>query len=163
MTLNENIENLIDCFDNNLWHTKDCKFYGIVDRIENTEMFQIKVSPIIWTDGNEYIEVLNDDNRDVTAFFDVQPTVEMFSDVMQSTVRLIFHVDLNTLYPEMTRQEAKDAAIKEVSMWIDESPFNFSQLVTGYTSISDYNYNKDHETNMHPYFYFRFDLTLIHN
>lgn len=163
MTLNENIENLIDCFDDNLWTSKDCKFYGIVDRIENTEMFQIKISPIMWTDENEYIEVLNDDRRDVTAFFDVQPTVEMFSDVIQSTVRLIFHVDLNTLYPEMTRQEAKDAAIKEVSTWIDESPFNFSQLVTGYTSISDYNYNKDHETNMHPYFYFRFDLTLIHN
>ena len=163
MTLNENIENLIDCFDSHLWPSKDCKFYGIVDRIENTEMFQIKVSPIIWVDGNEYIEVLNDDRRDVTAFFDVQPTVKMFSDVMESTVRLIFHVDLNTLYPKMTRMEAKDAAIKEVSIWVDESPFEFSQLVTGYTSISDYNYNKDDESNMHPYFYFRFDLTLIHN
>ena len=163
MTLNENIENLIVCFDSNLWPSKDCKFYGIVDRIENTEMFQIKVSPIMWVDGNEYIEVLNDDRRDVTAFFDVQPTVQMFSDVMQSTVRLIFHVDLNTLYPDMTRMEAKDAAIKEVSMWIDESPFEFSQMVTGYTAISDYNYDKDNESNMHPYFYFRFDLTLIHN
>ena len=163
MTLNENIEKLIDCFDEKLWPSKDCKFYGIVDRVENTEMFQIKVSPILWVDGNEYIEVLNDDRRDVTAFFDVQPNVQMFSDVMESTVRLIFHVDLNTLYPDMTRMEAKDAAIKEASMWIDESPFYFSQLVTGYTSISDYNYNKDDETNMHPYFYFRFDLTLIHN
>jgi len=157
------IDALVTEFNSNLWIGKVNSFFGRVFRNERFEGFQSTISPEIWTSTTEYIEVLKNDRKDAQCFFDVQPIDSVEGgNVHNSTVWICFLVNLQKLYPSLTRTEATEEAHREAQQIIVNSPFEITGLLRGFEGFTGYDWGKDKQfhADKSPHYLFRFDTTL---
>jgi len=140
-----------------LWTSNVRSFYGRVFRNERNG----KISPEIWVTPNKYIEVLKDSSKDAQCFFDVQPSIPMIADICTADVWLCFMVNLQKLYPTLTRQDATEQVTRDVLDLILQSQFEVKGLVTGITGFSSYDWESV-LSDMAPHYLFRFNLQTIY-
>jgi hypothetical protein len=111
-----------------------------------------------YINGNEYREILVDDNRDVISFFTVDPNMQVRMSEARAKVNIYFLVNLNSLFPHSHRavEEVIILALHEIY----NSPFQVERLVTGTKSLNAFDIRRPELMNMQPYFCFRFDTTI---
>lgn len=148
------IDNLVTTFNSDLWQGKTNAFYGRVFRNERNNL----ISPEIWITPNDYIEVLKDDSKDGQCFFDVQPNITMSGDIKNATVWICFMLNLATVYPTLTRTEATQQAHLDTMNLILGSEFLITELVTGITGFTDYDFGDvpQAKVDMSPHYLFKF-------
>ena len=158
------INDLLRLFNTYLWTSNVRSFRGRIFRNEKEFGFNVKIQPLYYdTVGSEPIEVLKDDNKDAQCFFDVMPTKKMFDTIKEAECHICFMVNLTSLYPLLTRTEATEQVIEDAENLIKRSQFEFIQLVTGYESFNDYQWNESALSDLSSNFLFRFDLKLTYN
>lgn len=160
------INELVALFTSKLWTSNNNSFYGRVFRNERFENFQSKVSPEVYISANQPAkEVLKDYSYDAQCFFDVQPNEAISADVHTADVWICFMVNLDKLYPLLTRTDATEQIHKDAERLIWDSNFNISSLVRGFSGFIGYDWGTDvsqAKVDMHPHYCFRFDTKLIY-
>ena len=159
------IDSLVAIFNSDLWSGKNNQFYGRVFRNERFADFGSKISPEIWLSADKpAVELLKNDGYNAQCFFDVQPTEnESVGDVHNADVWICFMVDLISIYPELTRQEATEQVHRDAEILILDSEFENPSLVRGFTGFTGYDWgdNADQaKADMHPHYCFRFNTDL---
>lgn len=159
------IDRLVSEFNSDLWTGFNNEFYGRVFRNERFADFGSKVSPEIWISKDEPArELLKNDRVDSQCFFDVQPTDSIVgSDVHSSNVRIVFMLNLEIVYPDLSRQEATEEAHRAAERIIVNTPFESTRLVRGFQAMTDYDWGSDAsqaKADMSPHYCFRFDTDL---
>jgi hypothetical protein len=144
-----------------LWNGKTNSFFGRVFRNERGD----SISPEIWINTTKYIEVLKDTEFDGQCFFDVQPTDSVDSNVHNATVWICFMVDLNKVYPLLTRTEATEQAHIDTQSIIIDSMFEITGLIRGFDGFSTYDWGSEGQAraDMSPHYLFRFNTSLEYN
>jgi hypothetical protein len=155
------IDELIADLTATLWITNTCQFYGRVFRNEKKDGFNVKIQPLYYV-GSEAIDPLKDDRKDAQCFVDVMPTRKMFTDVIEAECRVLFMVNLLTLYPLLTRTEAIEQVMLDVKDLIMSSRFETIQMVSGYEAFNDYGWSEDALSDLQNHHLFRFDLKLTY-
>jgi hypothetical protein len=156
------IDELITSFTAKLWTSKTCQFYGRVFRNEFKDGFSVKIQPVFYI-GSEGIDPLKDDRKDAQCFVDVMPTRKMFADVIEAECRVLFMVNLLTLYSTLTRTEAIEQIMLDVKEQIMQSQFEVIQMVSGYEAFNDYQWREDALSDLQNHHLFRFDLKLTYS
>jgi hypothetical protein len=149
------IERLRSYLAAKLFTTNNCDWFGRVFRnVKNGE-----IMPERYLSGVDYLSVLLNDNKDLTCFFDVQPT-ESYDNGFSSEVWILFSVNLQRLYPTVTTERATEyihddiiQKVKRIGGW------KVTGLVRGLTSFSDYP-NARPEHDKHPYYLFRLNCEI---
>ncbi len=157
------IDELLADMNANLWTSNVRGFNGRVFR--NERFGTGKVSPEVWLSPNSYIEVLKDNSKDAQCFFDVQPNIEINTDIHTADVWLCFMVNLAKVYPTLTRTEATEQVQKDVKDLILNSSFRITGLITGYQGFTGYDWGEDSaqtKADMSPHYLFRYNLTLTY-
>jgi len=152
------IDALVADFTAYLWTSNVRGFYGRVFRNERNG----KISPEIWVTPNNYIEVLKDTQKDAQCFFDVQPTVSMIADICTADVWLCFMVNLQKLYPTLTRQDATEQAHEDIKDLLMQSQFEIKGLISGSTGFTGYDWGEAAQADMSPHYLFRFNLQVTY-
>jgi hypothetical protein len=154
------IDALVADFTAYLWTSNIRSFYGRVFRNERNG----RISPEVWVTPNKYVEVLKDTAKDAQCFFDVQPSVPMVADICEADIWLCFMVNLQKLYPTLTRTEATEQAHADVLDLIMSSEFTVDKtgLIPGFTGFKDYDWDEA-AANMSPHYMFRFNLNKIYS
>jgi len=157
------IDSLFADFTANLWTDKVRSFYG---RVFRNERFEIgKISPEVYISANEPArEVLKEYKYDAQCFFDVQPNIAINFDIHTAEVWVCFMVNLQAIYPSLTRTEATEQVHKDVKDLILMSQFNISGLVTGFQGFNGYDFGDVAYaySDMHPHYLFRFNLNITY-
>jgi len=154
------IDALVSVFTSHLWDGKTNAFYGRVFRNERGD--NNLISPEIWqTDGN-YIEVLKDYSKDGQCFFDVQPNIPIAAGVGSATIWICFMLNLDTVYPALTRTEATEQAHYDTKRLIESSQFDINELITGITGFAAYDFGEipQAKADMSPHYLFRYTTTI---
>lgn len=158
--IDRQIDDLLSVFNSHLWAGKDNAFYGRVFRNERGE--DNLISPEVWLSPDHYIEVLKDYSKDGQCFFDVQPTIPIEAFISDAVVWICFMVNLAEVYPTLTRTEATEQAHRDTIRLIDSSPFEVTELITGITGFSDYDWKDSPQAkaDMSPHYLFRFTTSI---
>lgn len=157
--IDEPIERLRLMFESSLWISNNNSFYGRCFR----NLRDGKLFPEI-SENKNYLEVLLNDKKDSTVFFDVQPERSVIGDSdINSNVDIYFSINLKKIYPLLTRNEATETAYKDVVKLISASSFDFQGLETGFSSFDTWGYDDASIDNMYPYHLFKINTTVIHN
>lgn len=161
------IDSLRSMFQTYLWKGKNRSFYGRVFRNERFVDFGSKISPEIWTSPNNYIEVLKDTRYDAQCFFDVQPSDTVNTHIHTSDVWLCFMVNLQALYPALSRTEATEKVCVDIEKILIQSDFVYDGLVRGYQGFTGYDWGEDKATqakaDMSPHYLLRFNLKISYS
>jgi hypothetical protein len=153
------IEDLRLLFEDKLWIGKNNVFHGRCFRNKRAENLIPEVSI-----GGDYKEVLLQDNNDSTVFFDASPTRDVIGATdIDADVSIYFSINLQKLYPGLSRNDATETAYKDVIKYINASAFDFQSLNTGFESFDTWGYEDAEFDNMYPYHLFRIDTTVIYN
>ena len=154
------IDKLVAEFGRLLWVGFNNSFNGRVFRNERFENFQSKISPEIHQSGTDvYLEALKDYSSDGQCFFDVQPNIETIGSVYSADVWICFMVNLKTVYPALNRIEATEQAHIDTSELINNSPFNSSEMITGFQGFIGYDWGENADqarADMSPHYLFRY-------
>ena len=152
------INPLLTDFQTYLWTDKVRSFYGRVFRNERLEVG--KISPEIWISTTNYIEVLKDYSKDAQCFFDVQPNETVNTYIHSSDIWLCFMVNLQTIYPNLTRTEATERIQTDVEQLLINSNFTITGMVRGFEGFKGYDFgeNPQAKADMSPHYLFRFNL-----
>jgi len=161
------IDSLRTMFQTYLWKGKNRSFYGRVFRNERFADFGSKVSPEVWLSANNYIEVLKDIRYDAQCFFDIQPSSTVNTHIHTSDVWLCFMVNLQALYPTLTRTEATEKVCVEIEKLLVQSDFVYEGLIRGYQGFMGYDWGEDRTTqakaDMSPHYLLRFNLKVSYS
>jgi hypothetical protein len=87
----------------------------------------------------------------------------MFADVIEAECRVLFMVNLLTLYSTLTRTEAIEQIMLDVKEQIMQSQFEVIQMVSGYEAFNDYGWGEDSLSDLQNHHLFRFDLKLTYS
>lgn len=132
-----------------LWTGNNCEFYG---RVFPHELNGV-LKPVIHLSGNEYIEVMQDDTKDATVFFDLMGDVEINEGQHSVTVGVVFSVNLEKLYPGGTyRTEYVESDALAI---INNSPFTPERIIKGEKAFDPYSYDTAARVTMYPFYAFR--------
>lgn len=157
------IDDLIGSFTSELWTDKKRQFYGRVFRSEMPKDSGIKIRPIYYSAaGSEGVDVLKDDRVDAQCFVDVMPVRKMNADITDAECRVLFMVNLASLYPALSRPDAIEQVTKDVKDVIMSSQFGTVQLVSGYEAFADYGWSEDALSDLAGQHLFRFDLNFTY-
>lgn len=146
------IERLTYRFEEKLWtdvSSDSIDYFGRIYRNERDG----DVIPQRFVSGNEYKDILLNDKKAVTCFFDVQPE-ESYEFQFNANVWILFAVNLKTLYPSVTDRATEYAhedvirEIKKIGGW------SVTGLVRGLPAFADYSLVKDSD-DMQPFYLFR--------
>jgi len=146
------IERLQDRFKDKLWTSVSSTNKDYFGRIYRNER-DGDVIPQRFVSGNDYKDVLLNDKKAVTCFFDVQPE-ESYEFQFNANVWILFAVNLKTLYPSITDRATEYVhedvvrEIKKIGGW------NVTGLVRGLPAFADYSLVKDSD-DMQPFYLFR--------
>jgi len=151
------IDNLIADFTSYLWTTKTRQFYGRIFRNSRNG----KIQPVYYS-GNQGIDVLKDSKKDAQCFADATDDRKMFSDIVEAEVRILFMVNLSTLYPSLSRPDAIEQVMEDVVTVLMLSQFNLVKMVSGEDSFSDYKWSEDALSDLQSHHLFRFDLKTVY-
>lgn len=153
------IDALVNLLDSSLWISNSKQMLGRVYR--NEIPGNSGIQPLYYS-GGEAIDVLKNDNYDAQCFVDVMPERNMYADAIEANVRLMFMVDLLTLYPSYSRSESIEQVMGDVVNVLMSSQVEVVKMVSGYESFSDYKWKEDALTDLQNHHLFRFDLKLIY-
>lgn len=143
------IQRLQQILADELWTGFNVEVYGRVFPFQQSD----QLKPVIHTSGSEYIEVLQDDTKDATVFFDLMGDVEIEEGQHSVTVGIVFSVNLEKLYPGGTyRTEYVEADALAI---INNSPFTPERIIKGETAFDPYTYESDARVSMYPFYAFR--------
>jgi len=146
------IERLQDRFKDKLWTSVSSTNKDYFGRIYRNER-DGDVIPQRFVSGNDYKDVLLNDKKAVTCFFDVQPE-ESYEFQFNANVWILFAVNLKTLYPSITDRATEYVhedvvrEIKKIGGW------NVTGLVRGLPAFADYSLVKDSD-DMQPFYLVR--------
>lgn len=162
------IDSLRQMFQTYLWKGKNRSFYGRVFRNERFAPFGSKVSPEVYISANEPAkEVLTDYRFDAQCFFDVQPNDTVNTHIHTSDVWLCFMVNLQALYPDLTRTEATEKVCVDIEKLLIQSDFVYEGLVRGYQGFTGYDWGEDRTSqaraDMSPHYLMRFNLRVSYS
>lgn len=150
-------------FEEALWISKNRQFYG---RVFRNERFW-KISPEVWISEKEPArEVLKDFKLDAQCFFDVQPDDDIESGMWhEADVWIVFMVNLEIIYPALSRQAATEQVQRDVEILLTFGPFKSDALVRGFKSVEDYDWGDEGSADqaradMHPNYCFRIETKL---
>lgn len=154
------INQVLTTFKNRLWTGKNNAFYGRTFRTEERDGYTSKIYPLISLPNNQHIEVLKDNAKDAICFFDVQPTSELFGTLYKHRIWVMFMVDLEKIYPTLTRNEAtekaKNDAIRILKIRFDE----VTNVVSGYPAFAEYNWQEAGRADVSPHYLFRVECIM---
>jgi len=142
------IDRLITRFENYLYTSNDCEFNGRIFR----NVKQDGIVPEVFENG-EYRDVLLNDNKDLTCFFDVQPN-ETYDFHYVSEVWVCFSVNLSNLHAGVSERATEYVhenvikQIKKIGGW------KVTGLVRGLPAFADYARVKPSD-DLHDYYLFR--------
>ena len=154
------IERLRADFENYLWVGAVNSFNGRCFRNQRDG----KLIPEIKGDRDEYREVLLQDGNDSTVFFDVDPDREMKSKSQsEANVSIYFAVNLEELYPSLSRNEASETAYVDAVDLINGSGFDVTGIISGKEAFNTWGYEDSIFDDMHPYHLFRIDSSIVYN
>lgn len=156
--IDQAIKSILTDFNAYLWTGSNKAYYGRVFRNQRENGF---LSPEIWKGGNNYLEVLKDTTKDAQLFFDVQPDVKNQADINTADVWLCCMVNLQTLYPTLSRNEATEAAQKAVKDLLLCSEFTVNGMITGFEGFKSYDWDAS-LSDMSPNYLFRFNLSIVY-
>ena len=157
------IDRVVQHFKDNLWAHVNTSFYGRVYRNERFDSFQVKISPEVQDcNTKEYKEVLKDDKFDAQCFFDVDPNQTVSNHNYDATIMICFMVNLEKIYPTLSRNEATEQAHLDVEKQFKFFAIEIVKLITGFEGFKNYDFGKDRQPSldMAPYYMFRFDAEL---
>lgn len=133
-----------------LFTSNSCDWFGRVFRNQRND----ETIPERYVSGIDYQSVLLNDNKDLTCFFDVQPS-EDYDNGFTSDVWICFSVNLAKLYPTVTTERATEylhedliKTIKRIGGW------EVTGLVRGLPAFSEYSRVKP-EHDKQPYYLMR--------
>lgn len=146
----DNIQTLL--YDNLQW--TDYKSYGRarVNETNDGEMWEA------WDVGNDYKEVLLDDNFAATSFFVVQPA-RTFGERWKSNISVIFQINANRIY-EGVPHYADEEALNDVCVILQNQPgFDVTGSVDRIRDVyREINYGTQVFDNLAPYYVFRVNI-----
>ena len=151
------IDELIADFTAELWTGTTRQFYGRVYRHE----IEGAIRPLYYI-GTEAVDCLKDDRKAAQCFVDVQPTRNMFADVIEAECRVCFMVDLSIVYKLLGRSEAIEQVMQDVVDVLMSSQFETIQMISGADSFADYKWNETALADLSGNHLFRFDLKTIY-
>lgn len=158
--IDREIDNLVSAFNSYLWsdYSDYTSFYGRVFRNQRGEGSNIVPEIHNGLNRNDYTEVLKNYNKYGQCFFDVQPTIPISSNIGTATVWICFMLDLQKIYPTLTRTEATQQAHDDTMEIIEDSPFEITELVTGFDGFTGYEWDESGfaKADMSPHYLFRF-------
>ena len=133
-----------------LFLTNDCDWFGRIHR----NVKQGETIPERFISGKNDLDVLLNDTKDLTCFFDVQPA-ENYSNVFNSEVWVCFSVNLAKLYPTVTTERATEYVHEDVINELKKvGGWKVTGLVRGLPAFSEYSKVKESD-NRHPFYLFR--------
>ena len=156
-----NISRLVTDYTNNLWTGADVDFFGRVYRNNRND----GIIPEVYDQDNRYIEVLQNDNKAGTVFFDwINPT-QITGTKSLATVWIHFAVNLSELYPTETanHERADEYAHADAIKWTNKSGFRVTGLVTGFDAFSQFELTEQNKDDMQPYHLFRLETEVLFN
>lgn len=154
------INQVLTTFTNRLWTGKNNAFYGRIFRTEERDGYTSKIYPLVAIDRNQHIEVLKDNTKDAICFFDVQPTSELFGTLYKHRIWVMFMVDLEKIYPELTRNEATEKAKHEATRILRVRFDEVTNVVSGYPAFAEYNWQEAGRADMAPHYLFRVECIM---
>jgi len=153
------IDQLLTDFNAYLWTNKVRSFYG---RVFRNERFEIgKISPEVYISANEPArEVLKEYKYDAQCFFDVQPNETINTYIHSVDIWLCFMVNLQAIYPLLTRTEATERIQTDVEQLLINSNFTITGMVRGFEGFKGYDFGSVAyaRADMSPHYLFRFNL-----
>lgn len=120
-----------------------------------------KIVPEVLDSGNEYKEVLLDDNLGGLSFFVVDNDyIPISRNNLKTKVNIYFAVNLATLYPTIT-ERAVEHLHKDVLNILKGSKFKFTGLTAGREAFSEFDIKLG--DNMQPFYLARFSTEIDWN
>jgi hypothetical protein len=150
------IDECVTLFTSRLWTKTTRQFYG---RIFRNEIEPGRIVPEYYASANEYTEVLFDDTKAAMCFFDAIQPEPMTGMMYKYNVRCCVMVNLTTIYPDYSRNEASQRAKNDIHNILTSRFDEVSAAFTGYQAFKDYDWERLAPSDMHPYFLFRFDCS----
>lgn len=143
------IQLLQTILDSELWPTATVEVYGRVFEFEQSD----QMKAVVYTSGNDYLEVLQDDNKDATVFFHLMSDVTIESGQHSCQVGIVFSVNLEKLYPlgGGYRTEYVEADALKI---IENSPFIAESIVKGSEAFQPFTVESE-RVSMYPFYAFR--------
>lgn len=156
------IDQLTDSLTANLWTDRRTNFMGRIHPTRGMDGESVKLKPLFYVD-NRPVDALMDDRYDAQSFVHVMPGRKMVADVVEAECRVLFAVNLDALYPEITsRNEQIETAMEEVRNELTLSQFDITGMTSGYDAYADYGWERDAQSDMQPNHLFRFDLKIVY-
>jgi len=153
------IDSVISDLTSRLWTSNIRLFYGRIFRNEVLTENGLRIVPEVSINGRNYKETLKDNTIDSQCFFDVLPESEQIGMMEKNTVRVMFMVNLDKLYPDLTRTEATETVSKDVLNIISSNFDSVERFIAGRTAFSDYYFEGVDLADMSPHYLFRYDCT----
>ena len=145
-----------------LWPTAVKQFTGRIFRTEIMEGFQVKIMPLKHIAGSKnYEDVLKDDRLNAQCFFDLMPEIVYTGRVGEYKLRCVFFVNLEALYPALSRTEATMQAQIDTEKVLSSYVFTLERFVLGVTAVKDYVFKDATISDMQPHFIYRVDLKIL--
>lgn len=155
-----------DDFSYGLWTTVSNRiFYSRAFRNEKLINASNQLIPEVFTENNEYKEVLFDDKWNISVFFDVSESRSNQIDNPSALISAIFAVNLDEIYPgETFRQE--ENVHGDVIQLLENSRSSYRiidnevNIVSGLNAYGDFFRDNVNQYNMQPWHTFRVDMTV---
>ena len=163
------IDRLRAVYQTDLWAslaTAKKGYYGRVFRNERFADFGVSVSPEVHNGVGKtgYQEALKDTKLYAQCFFDRQPDIEIEGTIATATVWNPFMVNLQEIYPLLSREEATEQVHEDVRSIIQTMGFEITGMVTGFNAVSSYDWANERmnqpRVDMSPHYVFRYDLKI---
>lgn len=118
--------------------------------------------PEIYTDTNEYQEVLFDDYLSALCWFDVSDTTDSYElGQINQNVGVFFAVNLSDLYPTLSHRAVEEAHLSVQKIILKRAAeWEITGISTGLAAYGDFATDSLKFQNMQPWHTFRFDCNL---
>jgi hypothetical protein len=114
-------------------------------------------------DISDYTEVFLNDNIYAQSIFLADDMLEVNNKQFKSKVHLIFHVNLNDLYPSIEHRADEEAHVQVIKA-VDKIPFvKIEKLVKGIRNVySGMRISNILDSDLHPFHCFKLELELVY-
>jgi len=152
------INQLVTDMETYLWVGSNHNYYGRIFLNQIDE----KNYPQAYKGGGQYEDVLQNDLKDATIFFDVIDTDTVDGIEIQATVKICFAVNLDNLYPTITTERATEYAIGSAFNFLT-TVLEIENITRGIEAFSEYTMASQDKDNMQPYFLFSITSKMSYN
>lgn len=116
----------------------------------------------VFTSDNDYKEVLIDDRFNATSFF-ITEDVSTYSERYNTTVSVIFQLNLKDLYPSILHRPDEEAHNDVLLILQDNPKFDIENITKGIRNVySEIGYGANKFDDLNPYHVFKIDLNVYY-